>query len=144
MPRIDKELIEKYHDEIMWSDACIGGTICSHIMTGNIDKAYEEFMWYLNLLRDDFYIEYHNHHIDDEDVCNKYKVEWANKHGVPIIACTDSHFVRKDDIDAHKALLCIQYGKVYDDPTFNGFPGDGYWLMNENELIERFPIEYLT
>lgn len=144
VPRIDKELLEKYHEGIMWSDACVGGTICSHITAGNIDKAYEEFMWYLNLLKDDFYIEYHNHNIEIEDRCNKLKVEWANKHGVPIIACTDAHYYKKEDAEAHKTLLCIQYGNWLDNPTFGGFPGDGYWLLSEDELLERYPIEYLN
>lgn len=144
VPRIDKELIERYHDGIMWSDACIGGTICTHILNGNIDRAYQEFMWYLNLLKDDFYIEWHNHGIEAEDMCNKIKKEWADKHGVPIIACTDAHFYKKEDAEAHKTLLCIQYGNWLDNPTFGGFPGDGYWLLSEEELLERYPVEYLN
>lgn len=144
VPRIDKELVQKYHDGIMWSDACVGGTICSYITNDEIDKAYEEFMWYLNLLKDDFYIEYHNHKLEDEDKCNQIKIEWANKHGVPIIACTDAHYTYKEDNDAHRTLLCIQYGKQYNDITFDGFGGDGYWLLSEDELIERYPIEYLN
>ena len=144
VPRIDKELVEKYHDGIMWSDACVGGTICTHILNGDIDKAHDEFMWYLNLLKDDFYIEYHNHNIEEEDLCNKYKVEWANEHGVPIIACTDAHFANKEDEEAHKCLLAIQYGNWLDNPAFCGFPGDGYWLLSEDELLERYPVEYLN
>lgn len=144
VPRIDKELLEKYHDGIMWSDACVGGTICSHITAGNIDKAYSEFLWYLDVVGDDFYIEYHNHGIKIEDDCNAIKVEWANKHGVPIIACTDAHFYAKEDAVAHKTLLCIQYGNWLDNPAFTGFPGDGYWLLSEDELVERYPIEYLN
>ena len=149
VPRIDKELIEKYHDGIMWSDACVGGTICTHIVNGDIDKAYEEFMWYLNTLKDDFYIEYHNHGIKEEEECNKLKVEWANKHGVPIIACTDAHYTNKEDKDAHTTLLCIQYTngknrKWLDDPAFDGFPGHGYHLLKEDELIADYPIEYIN
>ena len=144
VPRIDKELLEKYHDGIMWSDACIGGTICSRILDGDIDGAYSEFMWYLDIIKDDFYIEYHNHGIANEDRCNKIKCEWANKHGVPIIACTDAHYTNKEDTDAHKALLCIQYGRLFDDPTFDGFEGDGYWLLSEDELLQRYPVEYLN
>ena len=144
VPRIDKELVEKYHDGIMWSDACVGGTICSLILNGDIDRAYAEFMWYLDLIKDDFYIEYHNHNIEEEDRCNKIKVEWANKHGVPIIACTDAHYARKEDTDIHKTLLCVQYGNWFDNPAFNGFPGDGYWFLSEDELLDRYPIEYLN
>lgn len=144
VPRIDKELVQKYHDGIMWSDACLGGTICSHIVDGNIEKAHAEFMWYLDLIGDDFYIEYHNHHIELEDQANQIKCGWANEHGVPIIACTDAHFYKKEDAEAHKALLCIQYGNWFDNPAFGGFPGDGYWLLSKEELLERYPVEYLN
>lgn len=144
VPRIDKELLQKYHDGIMWSDACIGGTICSWLTQGNIEKAHEEFIWYLELLKDDFYIEYHNHHMKIEDDANKIKCEWANEHGVPIIACTDAHFYKKDDWEAQKCLLCIQYGNWLDNPAFGGFPGDGYWYLSKEELLDRYPVEYLN
>ena len=95
-----------------------------------------------------FYIEYHNHGIDAENKCNEIKCEWANKHGVPIIACTDAHYFKREDTDAHKVLLCIQYSKGgnnrwLDDPSFDGFPGDRYWLLEEDELIRRYPAEYI-
>lgn len=144
VPRIDKELVEAFHDGILWSDACVGGTVSSLIVQGKEDEAYKEFMWYLDLLKDDFYIEFHNHGLDDEMKVNDIKISWANKHGVPIIACTDAHYTNKEDTDAHRALLCIQYGRKFDDPTFAGFGGDGYWLLSEQELIDRYPVEYLN
>ena len=96
VPRIDKELIQQYHDGIMWSDACVGGTLCSLINDGREDEAYKEFLWYLDLIGDDYYIEWHNHGIDIEDRCMAIKKEWADKHGVPIIACTDAHYYAKE------------------------------------------------
>lgn len=144
VPRIDKDLLSRYHEGILWSDACVGGVICEHITAGNIDRAKTEFMWYLDLLRDDFYIEYHNHGLEIEETCNKLKVEWANEHGVPIIACTDAHYYKKEDAIAHKVLLCIQYGNWLDNPAFDGFPGSYYWFLSEEELMSLYPIEYLN
>lgn len=144
VPRIDKELIEKYHKGILWSDACAGGTISSLILADKIEEAYKDFMWYMELLKDDFYIEYHNHGLADEEKVNSVKLDWAKRHGIPIIACTDAHYTYKEDTDTHRALLCCQYGKSYDDPTFGGFGGDGYWLLSEDELLERYPVEYLN
>lgn len=143
-PRIDKELLDKYGDGIIWSDACAGGTLGSLIMNGKHDEAYSEFLWYLDRFKDDFCIEYQNHHMSADDEINMVKIPWADKHGVCVIATTDSHFNTKEDEDAHRALLCIQWGKYFDDPTFEGFPGDGYWLMSEEELVQRFPYEYLN
>jgi DNA polymerase-3 subunit alpha len=143
-PRIDKELVDRYGDGIIWSDACMGGTISGRILDGDITGALDDFMWYLNRFKDDYYIEYQNHNIPDEESANQIKIQWANAHGVPIIATTDAHFYSKDDADAHRALLCIQWGNWFDNPAFDGFAGDGYWLMNEDELLERFPVEYLN
>lgn len=143
-PRIDRELVDKYGDGIMWSDACIGGPLSAKILMGHEEEAYNDFLWYLDRFKDDFYIEYQNHGIPDEERANLVKIDWANKHGVPIIATTDAHFTYKSDNISHRTLLCIQWGKWYDDPTFEGFDGDGYWLMDEDELLARFPVEYLN
>jgi DNA polymerase-3 subunit alpha len=143
-PRIDKELVDRYGDGIMWSNACVSGTISPLILGGRIEEAQNEFMWYLNRFKDDFYVEYQNHGLDIEDRANEVIVGWANEHGVPIIATTDAHFYKKDDNEAHRALLCIQYGNWLDNPAFNGFGGDGYWLMSEEELLQRYPVEWLN
>lgn len=144
-PRIDKELLSgELGDNIMWSDACIGGTISSIILSGDLDAAYKEFLWYLNRFKDDFYIEYQNHGISEEEEANLIKIDWANKHGVPIIATTDAHYAARDDQENHKILLSIQYQKLFDDPTFNGFPGSYYWLLDDNELLKLYPVEYLN
>jgi DNA polymerase-3 subunit alpha len=143
-PRIDKQLVDQYGDGIMWSDACVGGTISSLITRGRVEEAKQEFMWFLNRFGDDFYIEYQNHGIDIEEEANLIKIDWANEHGVPIIATTDAHFAKKEDKDAHKALLCIQYQDWLDNPLTGGFSGDGYWLLSNEELLERYPVEYLN
>jgi len=144
VPRIDRELMDKYGDNIMWSDACVGGIISQFITDNRPERAYAEFMWMLNRFKDDFYVEYHNHGMPAEDMVNKIKVEWADKHGVPVIAATDAHFYNKEDAGAHRTLLCIQYGNWADNPAFSGFDGDGYWLMDTEELLHRYPVEYLN
>lgn len=143
-PRIDKELIDKLGDDIMWSDACVGGTISSLLVNGLHDQAYAEFMWFLNRFKGDFYIEYQNHGIEKEEEANLIKIEWANKHGVPVIATTDAHFATKEEKEAHRVLLCIQYQDWLDNPLGGGFDGDGYWLLSEDELLQRYPVEYLN
>lgn len=143
-PRIDKELLDRYGDDIMWSDGCLSGTLSGLIVEGKYLEAYSEFMWYLDRFKDDFYIEYQSHGIQIEDDATNIKKEWANQHGVPIIATTDSHYYKKEYATAHKTLLSIQYGNWLDNPLFIGFSGDGYHLLDEDELIARYPVEYLN
>lgn len=144
VPRIDKEVLDKYGDNIIWSDACIGGTLSALILEGREMEAYMDFMWYIDRFKDNFYMEYQNHGMEEERFVNEVKIEWANRMGVPVIATTDAHFYKKDQEDAHKILLAIQYGRWADDPTFCGFGGDGYWLMSNEELLARYPVEYLN
>jgi DNA polymerase-3 subunit alpha len=144
VPRIDKELIEKHHTGLIFSDACVGGFIADKILKGDILGAISDFGWFKDLLKDDFVVEYHNHSIDAEKTVNNIKLEWANASGIPIIACTDAHYENSTDSFSHKALLAIQYGTWTDNPLFEGFPGIGYHLMNEEELISTFPIEYIN
>lgn len=143
-PRIDRELIDKYGDDIMWSDACMSGFLSGKILSNQEAQAYEDLQWFMNRFKDDFYVEVQNHGIPSEDSANEIKIKWANQHGIPIIATTDSHYARKDEQMAHKMLLSLQYNKKFNDPTFTSFQGDGYWLLSEDELVSRFPKEYLN
>lgn len=143
-PRIDRDLLDRYGDDIIWSDGCMAGPISLEINKGFHDLAFEWLTWLVDRFKDDFYIEYQNHRIADEESACNIKIDWANEKGIPIIATIDSHFYNKEDEDAHKTLLCMQWGKWFDDPTFTGFSGSGYWLMNNDELLSRFPVEYLN
>lgn len=143
-PRIDFELINQFGDDIMWSDACVSGILAANILSDKTEQAKQIFDWMVERFKGDFYIEYQHHGIEAEDRVNAVKIPWANERGIPIIATTDSHYYKKDDIDAQKALLCIQWGKSFNDPLFSGFDGTGYHCLNEQELLEIFPTEYIN
>jgi DNA polymerase-3 subunit alpha len=128
----------------MWSDACVGGIVSGPIVSGREDIGYEWFKWFLDRFKDDFYIEFQRHYIPDEDSANEVKIAWANKHGVPIIATTDAHYYKREDKEAHETLLCIQYQDWLDNPLSSRFSGSGYHLMDDYELMQRHPIEYLN
>jgi DNA polymerase-3 subunit alpha len=117
-PRIDKELIEKYHEGLIATTCCLGASVPQAIMRGGTDlaKAEEEFKWWLNLFGDDYYVEIQRHGIPEQDRVNAVLLEWAKKYNVPLIASNDSHYVDQQDANAHDILLCINTGEKQSTP----------------------------
>ncbi len=126
-PRIDKELLEKYHEDLIICSACLGGEVSRNIMAGQIDKAEETVKWFKNLFGEDYYIELQRHQTNDpsadHDVYQRQKevnpvlIELAHKHNVKLIASNDVHFVNAEDAEAHDRLICLSTGKDFDDPA---------------------------
>jgi len=120
-PRIDRELLEKYHEGIICSSACLAGEIPRHIQSGEMQKAEEAALWFKNLFGDDFYLEIQRHETRDPEAdndvyprqveVNKAVLEIARKLNIKVIATNDVHFLNKEDAEAHDLLLCIQTGK---------------------------------
>ncbi|WP_165154327.1 DNA polymerase III subunit alpha [Parabacteroides sp. ZJ-118] len=125
-PRIDKELLEKYHEDLIVCSACLGGEIPQHIMHGRIDKAEESVKWFKNLFGEDYYLEMQRHETHDPNAdrtiyphqqeVNKVLIGLARKHNIKLIATNDIHFVNADDAEAHDRLICLSTGKDLDDP----------------------------
>lgn len=125
-PRIDKELLEKYHEDLIICSACLGGEIPQLILQGKRDKAEESVLWFKQLFGDDYYLEMQRHETHDPNAdctiyphqveVNKVLVELAHKHNIKLIATNDVHFVNADDAEAHDRLICLSTGKDLDDP----------------------------
>ncbi|MDR0659864.1 MAG: DNA polymerase III subunit alpha [Prevotellaceae bacterium] len=126
-PRIDRELMEKYHEGIIASSACLGGEIPQHLMHNEPEKAEEAVLWHKNLFGDDYYIELQRHKSDDpnsardvyehQKVVNVQLMELAKKHNIKLIATNDSHFTNEEEAEAHDRLLCISTGTDVNDPN---------------------------
>ena len=125
-PRIDKELLERYHEGLIVSSACLGGEIPQHIMKGRLEEADKSIQWFKNLFGDDYYLEMQRHETHDpladqttfpkQQEVNKVLIELARKHGVKLIATNDVHFANEEDAEAHDRLICLSTGKDLDDP----------------------------
>ena len=126
-PRIDKALLEKYHEDLIVCSACLGGEIPQLIMNGHYDKAEESVLWFKNLFGNDYYLELQRHKTNDPNAdrttypkqveVNKILIELARKHSIKLIATNDVHFVNEEDAEAHDRLICLSTNKDYDDPN---------------------------
>lgn len=147
-PRVSREVIEKYHDNLICSSACLAGEVPQNIMAGNIVAAEETIQWYKRVFGEDYYLEVMLHKTEipglSLDVyerqleCNEEIFKLAAKHGVKTIATNDAHFVRKEDGPAHDKLICLTTNANVDDPNRLRYTQQEY-LKSEEEMLSLFP-----
>ena len=123
-PRIDKELIEKYHEGLIATTCCLGAYVPQTILKDGEEKGEQEFTWWLDMFGEDYYVEIQRHGIKDQEIVNKSLIHFAAKHNVKIIASNDSHYTDQEDFNAHDILLCINTGEKQSTPGYDDFIND--------------------
>jgi len=151
-PRIDKSLIEQYHEGLIATTCCIGAYVPQTILHDGEEKAEQEFKWWLDLFGEDYYIELQRHNIKEQELINNTLMKFAAKHNVPVIATNDSHYTDQDDYNAHDILLCINTGEKQSTPGFDDlvnddlnvknkrfkFPNDQFYFKSPDEMKQLF------
>ncbi|TAH37946.1 MAG: DNA polymerase III subunit alpha [Bacteroidetes bacterium] len=123
-PRIDKELVLKYHKGLIATTCCLGASVPRFIIDKGEAEGEKEFKWWLDLFGDDYYIELQRHDIPEQNKVNAILLKWAVKYNVKVIASNDSHYVNQEDFNAHDILLCINTGEKQSTPTMKEFSAD--------------------
>ncbi|MEP6674642.1 MAG: DNA polymerase III subunit alpha [Ferruginibacter sp.] len=151
-PRIDKELIHKYHEGLIATTCCLGALVPQTILKKGEAEGENEFKWWLNIFQDDYYVELQRHGIPEQEKVNEVLLKFAKKYNVKVIASNDSHYVDQADFNAHDILLCINTGEKQSTPALRefsdddilvknkrfGFFNDQFYLKNTKEMIEVF------
>lgn len=138
-PHITWEMLRKYNKGVMCLSACLGGLIPRCILEGRTKAARLAAEKFITIYgKEDFYIEIQRHGIKEEDTVNRELVQIAKELELKVVATTDSHYPMKDDAYNHEILLCIQTGKTIHDPDRMRYEGNGYWLLDSEEMEERF------
>lgn len=146
-PRIDKELLEKYHEGIIVLSACLGGEIPQHIMAGRLDAAESTALWFKNLFGDDFYLEVQLHRTEDPKAnmetyqrqleVNEQIYALSERLGIKVVATNDVHFTNEEDAIAHDRLLCVSTGRSVHDTNRLRY-SQQEWLKTQQEMNEIF------
>jgi DNA polymerase-3 subunit alpha len=129
-PRVDKKLIEQYHEGLIATTCCIGAYVPQTILTEGEAAAEAEFQWWHNLFGEDYFIEIQRHQMEEQDKVNEVLIKFAKKYNVHMIATNDSHYTERDDANAHDILLCINTGEKQATPGFDDFVNDDIHLKN--------------
>lgn len=147
-PKIDRETLEKYHENIICSSACLGGEIPKAINANDLKEAEKTALWYKNLFGEDYYLEVQLHKTQipgcNEDVwrlqenANQEIFKLGERLGIKVIATNDVHFTRKEDGPAHDRLICLTTNANFDDPGRMRYTQQEY-LKTEEEMLALFP-----
>ncbi len=151
-PRIDKQLIHKYHEGLIATTCCLGALVPQTILKKGEADGENEFKWWLNIFQDDYYVELQRHGLPEQEKVNKVLLKFAKKYNVKVIASNDSHYVDQSDFNAHDILLCINTGEKQatpalrefsDDDVFTknkrfAFPNDQFYFKTHNEMLGGF------
>lgn len=146
-PRIDKELLKKYHGGLIASTACLAGQIPRAILNGNLEQAERGILEFKEIFGEDFYLELMRHNTTDpsrdasvfqrQTLVNKALIELSAKTRVKLIATNDVHFLKEEDAEAHDRLLCINTGKVMTDTNRLRYTGQE-WFKSQKQMNDLF------
>lgn len=129
-PRIDKELVLKYHTGLIATTCCIGAMVPQAILNKSEAEARKEFEWWLDIFGEDYYIELQRHQIKEQEIINQTLLKFAKEYNVKVIATNDSHYVDQQDANAHDILLCINTGEKQATPKMDDFTDDSIGMKN--------------
>lgn len=137
-PRIDLEILEKYHEGIICLSACLAGAVSQAILNGDIEKAEEVAKWHKNVFGEDYYLEIQNNGVKEQVMVNQKIIQIARRLDIPIVATNDAHYLKKEDAYNHEVLLCIQTGKRITDEDRMRFETDELYVKSPEEMSEYF------
>lgn len=138
-PRIDRELLEKYHEGIIALSACLAGEIPQKLLQNDYDGAKETALWYKNIFGDgNYYIEIQNHGIKEQLEILPILAKLSKETGISLVATNDVHYINKEDSKIQKVLICIQTNHTIDEDTGLEFETDNFYLKSEEEMSSLF------
>ena len=144
IPRIDKELMLKYKDDLIVLTGNLYGEIPNLILNFGEAEAEEAFKWWLSNFGEDFYVELIRHGLEEEEHVNTILLKFAKKYGVKVIAANNVFYLNKKDANAHDVLLCVKDGEIQSTPKGKGrgyryaLPNDEYYFKSQEEMKNIF------
>ncbi|MDZ7605096.1 MAG: DNA polymerase III subunit alpha [Cyclobacteriaceae bacterium] len=143
-PRIDKQLIEEYSDNVIALSGGLTGEIPNLILNVGEHQAEDALKWWIRVFGEDFYIELLRHGLEENKRVNDVLLHLANKYDVKVIATNDVYYISQDDANAHDILLCVKENELQSTPigrgrgTRYGFPNKEYYFKTQEQMKELF------
>ena len=139
-PRVDLELLSKYHEGLIATSACLAGSVAQQLLNEDYEGAKKQALTLSEIFGPDhFYLELQDHGIPEQQPVNQGILRLARETGLPLIVTNDAHYLRKSDAKMQDVLLCVQTGKTVDDPNRMRFQTEEFYLKSEEELRQLFP-----
>ena len=139
-PRVDYEVLEKYHEGVIALSACLAGAVATALRYGQYETAKKEAERLYDIFgKDHFYLELQDHGIADQATVNQGLLRMSEELKIPLVATNDVHYITAEDAEPHDILLCIQTQKKVQDEDRMRYEGGQYYLKSEDEMKALFP-----
>ena len=144
VPRIDKEILKKYSQDLIVLSGGLNGEISSKILNQGEENAEDSLKWWIDNFKDDFYLEIQNHKQENEDYIIPILKDFSLKYGVKLVATNNSFYTTKTEANAHDILLCVRDGEKQSVPIGRGrgfrygLPNEEYYYKSKDEMLKIF------
>jgi DNA polymerase III subunit alpha len=139
-PRIDYEILEKYHEGIIALSACLGGEVASNLRRGFYAEAKNAAVRLNNIFgENNFFLELQDHGMQEQKMANQGILRLSQETGIPMVATNDVHYTYAEDADPHDILLCIQTQKKVTDENRMRYEGGQFYIKSPEEMYSLFP-----
>ena len=139
-PRVDKEVLQKYHEGIICLSACLQGEVAFYLRRRLYDEAKKAALSYQDIFGEgNFFLEMQDHGLSDDTLVNTDLMRMSQETGIKLVCTNDSHYVYPEDSEPHDLLLCMQTKTFVDDENRMRYEGGQYYLKSEQEMRELFP-----
>ena len=139
-PRVDKELLRKYHKGIIALSACLAGEVARFLTKGLYEEAKKTALEYQEIFGEgNFFLEVQDHGIPEQGLVNQQLFKMSEETGIELVATNDIHYTYAEDAKPHDILLCIQTGKKLSDENRMRYDGGQYYVKSEEEMLRLFP-----
>jgi len=137
-PRIDMDLLARHNEGLIVLSGCMSGLVAAPLLKNDAVTAKQNARAFADIFGDRFYIEIMRHGMPEEDAINAGLIALAREAGYPLVATNDSHYLAREDAQAHDVLLCIGTGKTVADTNRMKFFSDQFYVKSAAEMRELF------
>ncbi|MBT8261326.1 MAG: DNA polymerase III subunit alpha [Bacteroidia bacterium] len=144
VPRIDRNVIERYKEDLIVLTGSLYGEIPSKILNIGEKQAEQALIWWKEQFGEDLYMEIMRHGQEDERRVNGTLISMAQKHNLKLVACNNTYYIDKEDANAHDILLCVKDGEKQATPIGRGrgyrygLPNQEYYFKTQEEMKKLF------
>ena len=139
-PRVDREILAKYHEGIIATSACLAGEVQRCIQKGMYEEACDAARRYENIFgKGNFFLELQDHGIPEQKMVNQALLRMSRELGIELVATNDVHYTYAEDVKPHDILLCLQTGKRLADEDRMRYEGGQYFVKSPEEMERLFP-----
>ena len=139
-PRVDMEVLERYHEGIIALSACLAGEVQRYLARGLYEEAKKTAFKYQECFgQGNFFLELQDHGLEQQQIVNQQLLRLAKDTGIELVATNDVHYTYEADAEPHDILLCLQTGKKLSDENRMRYEGGQYYVKSEAEMKALFP-----